>query len=129
MNRGRTAAVVTPSERSAEAARAVLRCQVLAAPGIVDAEVFRPRSSDAVREEWVERMSRDALTIYERVRRKHDDALAAVDGTIDRAAGRIGSDLHCSACFMAVTANDAIQVLSHKRIMQCKSCVRILYVA
>jgi predicted nucleic acid-binding Zn-ribbon protein len=70
----------------------------------------------------------EALQIYERVRRKHKDALATVEGTIDRAAGRIGSDLHCAACHMSVTANDAVQVLARKKIIQCKSCVRILYV-
>jgi predicted nucleic acid-binding Zn-ribbon protein len=70
----------------------------------------------------------EALTIYERVRRKHLDALAVVDGTIDRAAGRIGNDLHCATCYMTITANDAIKVLEGKKIVQCKSCVRILYV-
>jgi len=70
----------------------------------------------------------EALAIYERVRTKHKDALATVEGTIDRVAGRIGTDLHCAACHMSVTANDAIQVLARKKVVQCKSCVRILYV-
>jgi len=70
----------------------------------------------------------EALHIYERVRRKHSDAITTVEGTIDREAGRIGSDLHCAACHMSVTANDAVQVLARKRLIQCKSCVRILYV-
>ncbi len=70
----------------------------------------------------------DALQIYERVRRKHKDALATVEGTIDRIAGRIGNDLHCASCHMSVTANDAVQVLARKKVIQCKSCVRILYV-
>jgi uncharacterized protein len=70
----------------------------------------------------------EALQIYERVRRKHKDALVTVEGTIDRVAGRIGSDLHCAACHMSVTANDAVQVLARKKVIQCKSCVRILYV-
>ena len=70
----------------------------------------------------------EALQIYERVRRKHKDALAVVAGTIDRVAGRMGNDLHCAACHIAVTANDAIHVINRKKVMQCKSCVRILYV-
>jgi predicted nucleic acid-binding Zn-ribbon protein len=70
----------------------------------------------------------EALQIYERVRRKHKDAITTVEGTIDRVAGRIGSDLHCAACHMSVTANDAVQVLARKKVIQCKSCVRILYV-
>jgi predicted nucleic acid-binding Zn-ribbon protein len=70
----------------------------------------------------------EALQIYERVRKKHKDAMAAVDGTINRAATRISSDLHCGACHMAITANDAVQVLGRKKVVQCKSCVRILYV-
>lgn len=70
----------------------------------------------------------EALHLYDRVRRKHKDALATVEGTIDRTAGRIGTDLHCAACHMAVTANDAVQVLARKKVIQCKSCVRILYV-
>ncbi len=71
----------------------------------------------------------DPKAIYERVRRKHKDALAVVDGTIDRAVGRIGNDLHCSSCYMTITANDAVQVLARAKVIQCKSCVRILYVA
>ena len=70
----------------------------------------------------------DALAVYERVRTKHNDALAAMEGTIDRAAGHIGNDLHCSACYMTVTANDAVRVLARKELVQCKSCVRLLYV-
>jgi len=70
----------------------------------------------------------EALEIYERVRVKLGDALAAIDGTIDRAGNRIGNDLHCSACYMSITPNDAIQVIAGHEIVQCKSCVRILYV-
>lgn len=80
------------------------------------------------RREYVAGVGMEPLAVYERVRRKHKDALAIVDGTIDRAAGRIGTDLHCSACFMTITANDAVQVLRRNRVIQCKSCVRILYV-
>jgi predicted nucleic acid-binding Zn-ribbon protein len=83
---------------------------------------------DAERGAAVGQVPGDPLQIYERVRRKHKDALAIVDGTIDRTAGRMGSDLHCAACHMAVTANDAVQVLGRKKIVQCRSCVRILYV-
>jgi len=83
---------------------------------------------DAEREEFLPQVDGEALAAYERVRRKHTEAMAVVAGTIDRVAGRIGSDLHCSACFMAVTANDAVHVLGRKKIVQCKSCVRILYV-
>ena len=82
---------------------------------------------DAERSERRPTANTDALRIYERVRTKHRDALALMDGTIDRAAGRIGNDLHCSSCFMTVTANDAVRVLARKEIVQCKSCVRILY--
>ena len=83
---------------------------------------------DRERKEKVKDVSSDALQVYERVRRKHKDALALVEGTIDRAAGRIGNDLHCSACYMTITANDAVKVLGRKEIVTCKSCVRILYV-
>ena len=82
----------------------------------------------AERNGFAEGIDGEALQVYERVRRKHQDALAVVDGTIDRAAGRIGNDLHCAACYMTITANDAVQVLEAKRLVQCKSCVRILYV-
>lgn len=83
---------------------------------------------DAERAAFLPLAPLEPLQIYERVRRKHTNALATVEGTIDRVAGRIGSDLHCAACHMAVTANDAVHVLARKRIVQCKSCVRILYV-
>ncbi|MEM8884168.1 MAG: C4-type zinc ribbon domain-containing protein [Planctomycetota bacterium] len=80
------------------------------------------------RNEFAEQVPLEPMRIYERVRRKHPDALAVVDGTIDRAANKIGSDLHCSACYMTITANDAVRVLARTQIVQCKSCVRILYV-
>ena len=83
---------------------------------------------DVERREKIREVSTDALQTYERVRRKHKDALALVEGTIDRAAGRIGNDLHCSACYMTITANDAVKVLGRKELVTCKSCVRILYV-
>lgn len=83
---------------------------------------------DAERSEYLAGVSNEALNIYERVRQKHKDALAVVDGTIDRAAGRIGTDLHCSACYMSITANDAVQVLEGDKLIRCKSCARILYV-
>jgi predicted nucleic acid-binding Zn-ribbon protein len=85
-------------------------------------------AKDEERKEFVAGVGMEPLAVYERVRRKHKDALAIVEGTIDRAAGRIGTDLHCSACFMTITANDAVQVLRRNRVIQCKSCVRILYV-
>ena len=84
---------------------------------------------DDARQEYALTVGSDALMVYERVRRKHNDALAVLDGTIDRAAGRMGNDIHCSACYMAITANDALQVLARKQVVQCKSCVRILWVA
>lgn len=80
------------------------------------------------RAEYFAGIDPDPKSIYERVRRKHKDALAVVDGTIDRAGGRIGNDLHCSTCYMTITANDAVQVLARNKVIQCKSCVRILYV-
>jgi len=83
---------------------------------------------DAEREAFLPNVPAEALAVYERVRRKHKDALAVVDGTIDRNAGRIGNDLHCAACYMTITANDAVQVLEGKKLIQCKSCARILYV-
>ncbi|MCZ6573442.1 MAG: hypothetical protein O7C98_09795 [Planctomycetota bacterium] len=70
----------------------------------------------------------EPLSLYKRVRAKYRDALAAVDGTIDRAAGRIGNDLHCSACYMAVTSNDAVILVGGDKLLRCKSCTRILYV-
>ncbi len=73
-------------------------------------------------------IEREPFEVYERVRRKHPDALAVMDGTIDRAAGRIGNDVHCAACYIGITPNDAVQVLGRRRVVQCKSCVRILYV-
>ena len=83
---------------------------------------------DAERAEYVAGLRAESLSVYERVRQKHKDALAVVDGTIDRAASRIGTDLHCSACYMTITANDAVQVLEGKKLIRCKSCARILYV-
>ncbi len=80
------------------------------------------------REEFSLKISGEPFKIYERVRGKHSDALAVVDGTIDRSANKIGSDLHCSSCYMTITANDAVRVLARSEIVQCKSCVRILYV-
>ncbi|MHC4940209.1 MAG: zinc ribbon domain-containing protein [Planctomycetota bacterium] len=80
------------------------------------------------RSEFCAQIPMEPFQIYERVRRKHPDAMALVEGTIDRAANRIGSDLHCSACYMTITANDAVQVLARSGVVQCKSCVRILYV-
>jgi len=70
----------------------------------------------------------EPLDVYERVRRKHPLALAALDGTIDRAAGRIGNDVHCSSCHMQLTSNDVVKVVGRKTIVQCRSCMRILYV-
>jgi predicted nucleic acid-binding Zn-ribbon protein len=81
------------------------------------------------RKELAGEVGAEALAIYERVRIKHKEATAAVEGTIDRAAGRIGNDLHCAACYMSVTANDAVHVLARRRVIQCKSCSRILFVA
>ena len=83
---------------------------------------------NAKRAEYVAGVDATRLEIYERVRRKHEGAMSIVDGTIDRAAGRIGNDLHCSACYMTITANDGVRVLARKEVVQCKSCVRILYV-
>jgi len=82
----------------------------------------------AERTEFCRQIPYEPLQIYERVRRKHSDAMALVEGTIDRAQNRIGSDLHCSACYMTITANDAVRVLARSDVVQCKSCVRILYV-
>jgi len=83
---------------------------------------------DAERSGFLASVRAEPLQVYERVRKKHSDALAVVDGTIDRAAGRIGTDLHCSACYMAITANDAVKVLEGRQLIRCKSCARILYV-
>lgn len=83
---------------------------------------------DAERAAATVQVPSEALQIYERVRKKHKDALVAVAGTIDRVAGRMGNDLHCASCHIAVTANDAIQVIARRKVVQCKSCVRILYV-
>jgi len=83
---------------------------------------------DAERKEFVATIEADALHKYERVRAKHSDALSRVEGTIDRAAGRLGTDVHCSACYMTVTPNDAVRVIGRKEVVQCRSCVRILYV-
>jgi predicted nucleic acid-binding Zn-ribbon protein len=82
---------------------------------------------DAERSAFVEGIDMEPLHIYERVRGKHKDALAALEG-VNRDTVRLGSDIHCSACYMACTANDAIKVIGRKSIIQCKSCVRILYV-
>lgn len=70
----------------------------------------------------------DILSSYERVRRKHKQALSAIAGTLDRVAGRIGNDLHCSNCYMSIPANDALEVLAGKKLLSCKSCGRLLYV-
>jgi len=83
---------------------------------------------DEERKELLEGVNAEVLVIYERVRRKHPEAMAHMDGSYDRQAGRLGNDVHCSSCYMTVTANDAVQVIARKKIVQCKSCVRILYV-
>jgi predicted nucleic acid-binding Zn-ribbon protein len=81
------------------------------------------------RSEFAASIPRERLEVYERVRAGlKGPAMAAVEGTIDRSANRIGNDLHCSACFMAVTSNDAVRVLARKELVQCRSCMRILYV-
>jgi len=80
------------------------------------------------REEYVLTVNPDSTSTYARVRVKHKDAMSAIDGTIDRAAGRIGNDLHCSACYIAVTSNDAVKVIGGSELVRCKSCTRILYV-
>ncbi|MFQ5845462.1 MAG: hypothetical protein ACE5JG_10805, partial [Planctomycetota bacterium] len=82
----------------------------------------------AERDEFVRSITRGALAEYERVRFRYKDALAAVDGFIDREAGRMGDDLHCSACYMAVTSNDAVTLLGGNKLLRCRSCTRILYV-
>lgn len=82
---------------------------------------------DVERAPLLEGVNVEALDIYERVRKKHHDAMSLMDGDHDRTAGRIGTDLHCSSCYMTVTPNDAVQILGRKKIVQCKSCVRILY--
>lgn len=83
---------------------------------------------DAERAEFIAEIPMEPLKAYERVRRKHADAMALVEGDVDRAANRMGADLHCSACYMTITANDAINVIGRTGIVNCKSCVRILYV-
>ena len=84
------------------------------------------RSGD--RAEFVKQIPMEPLKEYERVRRKHADAMALVEGDVDRASNRMGADLHCSACYITITANDAINVIGRTGIIHCKSCVRILYV-
>jgi predicted nucleic acid-binding Zn-ribbon protein len=83
---------------------------------------------NAERKEFIKQIPMEPLKEYERVRRKHADAMALVEGDVDRAANRMGADLHCSACYMTITANDAINVIGRTGILHCKSCVRILYV-
>ena len=80
-----------------------------------------------LRDEAAADVPHESLALYKRVRVKYRDAMAAVDGMIDRAAGRIGNDLHCSACYMAVTSNDAVNLLGGDKLLRCKSCTRILY--
>jgi len=82
----------------------------------------------AARAEFISTISMEPLAVYERVRRKHADALALVEGNVDRAANRMGDDLHCSACYITITPNDAVNVMARAKIVQCRSCVRILYV-
>ena len=83
---------------------------------------------NAERKEFTAQIPMEPFQEYERVRRKHADAMALVEGDVDRASNRMGSDLHCSACYITITANDAINVLGRTGIVHCKSCVRILYV-
>ena len=83
---------------------------------------------DAERDTFLENVGGHQIEIYNRVRKKHNDALAILDGTIDAAAGRIGNDLHCSACYISIPANYAVRILGRKELLQCKSCARILYV-
>ncbi|MHC4955469.1 MAG: zinc ribbon domain-containing protein [Planctomycetota bacterium] len=103
-----------------EAARAELEGSL----SDVKAELDR---RNAERNEFASGIGLEPLAAYERVRRKHADALALVEGDIDRAANRMGSDLHCSACYITITANDAVKVLARSSMIHCKSCVRILY--
>ncbi len=83
---------------------------------------------DEERAGYLNKVGAEQLRLYDRVRRKHTDCLAVLDGTIDRAAGRIGNDIHCSACYISIPANYAVRVLDRKEMLQCKSCSRILYV-
>jgi predicted nucleic acid-binding Zn-ribbon protein len=108
----------------AQAAYEAARAKLEGSLGDVRAELAR---LDAEREAFTPVIPAEALAVYERVRTKHRNALALVEGTIDREAGRIGNDLHCSACYITITSNDAVKVLESK-LIQCKSCVRILYV-
>ena len=80
----------------------------------------------AARAEYALTLNPDTTSAYARVRVKHQDAMSAIDGTIDRAAGRIGNDLHCSTCYIAVTSNDAVKVIGGSELVRCKSCTRIL---
>ncbi|HEX5136024.1 MAG TPA: hypothetical protein VFY93_03550 [Planctomycetota bacterium] len=118
-------AKLTEELRVARETREGVRGQLEGSLGDVKGELL---ALDAQREAFLPQAPAEPLQIYERVRRKHSNALAMVEGTIDRVAGRIGNDLHCAACHMSVTANDAVHVLGRKRVVQCKSCVRILYV-
>ncbi|MGQ0614879.1 MAG: zinc ribbon domain-containing protein [Planctomycetaceae bacterium] len=83
----------------------------------------------AARNEFSSGVPKESLEIYDRIHAGlRGGAMAAVEGTIDRAAGRIGNDLHCSACHMSVTPNDAVHILARHKVLQCRSCMRILYV-
>jgi len=119
--KGQLVEEVTTRRAEYETAKAELEGSLSDVQGEVDRRATE-------RAEFITEIPMESLAEYERVRRKHADAMALVEGDVDRAANRMGADLHCSACYITITANDAINVIGRTRIVHCKSCVRILYV-
>ena len=57
----------------------------------------------------------EALAIYERVVKVRGNAVVPLEGE------------YCSGCLERLTRNDIYAVQNLSRIVQCKSCLRILY--
>lgn len=58
---------------------------------------------------------KEALSIYERVAKARGDAVVPLEQDF------------CSGCMERLTKNDVVTILNASRLVQCKSCSRILY--
>ena len=68
------------------------------------------------RDERVKEIPADALELYTKVLERYQDlALAVVEDNV------------CQGCYMTVTKQDRSQLLMGQELIQCKRCVRILY--
>jgi len=100
-------------QRKEEAVLRAAEKEVHAAVAVLDA---RLAEEDATRRGIVAAVDADILAVYERIRpaRKGVAMAGVVDG-------------YCRACQMEITIQDITRVMGGERLIQCKSCNRILY--